>query len=46
MGIQTGDQQALDYLIKLIFEEFDPLLSGEMWHDISSPLHDTFLSFP
>jgi hypothetical protein len=32
----------LDHLYKVIFEELDPLLSSELWHDFENPLHDTF----
>lgn len=46
--MDAGDldrRPALDCLSKPIFEELDPLLSGDFWLDFEKPLHDTFLGF-
>jgi hypothetical protein len=46
--MEDGDldrRPTLDRLVKLIFEELDPHLNGEIWRDFESPLHDTFIGF-
>jgi hypothetical protein len=40
-----GRRLALESLFRLILEEFDPLLSGDLWLDLDNPLHNWFLGF-
>jgi hypothetical protein len=40
-----GRKSALDNLFRLIFQELNPHLSADLWHDLDDPLCDTFLGF-